>query len=151
MESITWHAPEFEYSPKGKKWLLIVSVTGVVLAIILFFIGQWLGALIPLASIFVFYRLGNLAPRTLTYTVSDTGVDIQDRHFSYDDFKAFWLDESLKTPTLFLQPKRLGFALSLPLDDKIKPETICQLLRPKLLQKEKILTFVDILHRLTGL
>lgn len=87
---ISWQASEFIHHEKDGTWF--VALMGVALVLLLvdfFFVKSWtFGALIIVMAIAAIV-VGKRPPRTLTYILSLQGVKIDEKLFSFHDFRAF--------------------------------------------------------------
>ncbi len=87
---ISWQASEYIQHDKAGGWFLaLLGVAAVLLLVDIFLVKSWtFGALIVVMTIGVFV-LARRSPRTLNYTLSSQSLQIDDKHFSMHDFRAF--------------------------------------------------------------
>lgn len=130
-----WQAPEFVYTQKPFGWFV---------GIFFFFAGMialsvWLQngysmwvtiALLSIMAVSISVWAGR-RPKILIYKITNYGVEVEDRKYLYDDFRAFYEYKDYNQPTLDLVPaKRFGTLVSIPLatpdSDEIKA-TISQM------------------------
>lgn len=89
--SISWQAPEFEFTEKGMGWnAVVIGLT------LLFFIWRALaadftGSLLALLAGFTFLVYSHKRPRTVTFELRPTGIKIGDRMHHYSDLHSFWI------------------------------------------------------------
>lgn len=107
-ESLTWSAPEFIYYEKRTGWNIGVAVA----AAILILLGLWqrnflLAVFIAIGGLLVIHW-GGRKPETLTYTLSEKGLDIQGKKFyPMEGFTGFAIvDIADDTAELVLKTKR---------------------------------------------
>lgn len=89
-EPITWQASEFVHHEKSGTWFLsLLGITVVLLLIATFLIKSWtFGILIVVMAIAVVV-IGRRPPRIINYSVTSQGLQIDQKHFDFHDFKAF--------------------------------------------------------------
>ena len=87
---LSWQASEFVHHEKDGMWFLaLLSVTIALLLLDIFLIQSWtFGALIIVMAIAVMV-IARRPPRTITYTLSSHGIQIDDKQFNFHDFRSF--------------------------------------------------------------
>lgn len=87
---LTWQASEYVHQEKSGTWFLaLVGVAVVLLIFDIFLAKSWtFGALIVVMTVAVAV-VARRPPRTVTYTLSPQGLKIDDKLFSFHDFRAF--------------------------------------------------------------
>ena len=88
--AITWQASEFVHHEKSGAWFLsLLGVTAVLLLVVTFLIKSWtFGVLIVVMAIAVVV-IARRPPRIINYSVTPQGIQIDQKHFDFHDFKAF--------------------------------------------------------------
>lgn len=122
-KTLSWEAPEFHFYPKGTAWSVVIAIATFLVAWLLISADQILGALVVVLAMIVFYQLGRLRPRKITFTIDQFGVHAKGKLHLFKNLKSFWIFEHEKEATLYLRPKkRYQLNIALPLDkNKIKP------------------------------
>lgn len=89
-EPISWQASEFIHHEKNGTWFVaLAGVATVLLLLDVFFVKSWtFGALIVVMAIAAFV-VARRPPRTVNYILSAQGIAIDEKHFSFHDFRAF--------------------------------------------------------------
>lgn len=89
-QTITWQASEFIHHEKGGSWFFaLLATAAVLLALDIFVVKSWtFGALIVVMAIAAVV-VGKRPPRILDYYLSQQGIQIDDKSFSFHDFRAF--------------------------------------------------------------
>ncbi len=107
IEPITWQASEFVHHEKSGMWFLaLLGATIVLLIIDIFLIKSWtFGALIIVMAVSAFV-VARRPPRTLTYTLTPHGIRIDDKAFTFHDFRAFGVVQEAAFYSLRLVPNK---------------------------------------------
>lgn len=116
-----WQAPEFSYTQKPAGWYMGIFAFFIALGVLaFFFIGsefqKWvtIGLLIIMAIALSVWA--NRKPKVLSYIITNYGVNVSNKKYLFDDFRAFYGYMDYNQPTLDLVPsKRFGTLVSLPL------------------------------------
>ncbi len=87
---LSWQASEFVHHEKDGMWFLsLVGAATVLLVIDFFLVKSWtFGALIIVMTIAVI-SIAKRPPRTINYALTSHGLQIDEKHFSFQDFRAF--------------------------------------------------------------
>lgn len=87
---LSWQASEFVHHEKDGMWFLALLVVTVILLLIdIFLVQSWtFGALIIVMAIAVMV-IAKRPPRIITYTLTAQGIQIDDKQFHFQDFRAF--------------------------------------------------------------
>ncbi|MEO5498918.1 MAG: hypothetical protein ABIR46_00270 [Candidatus Saccharimonadales bacterium] len=107
VEPITWQASEFVHHEKSGIWFLaLLGVATVLLLVDIFLIRSWtFGALIVVMAVSAVV-VARRPPRTLTYTLTPQGIRIDDKSFTFHDFKAFGVVQEGAFYSLRLVPNK---------------------------------------------
>jgi hypothetical protein len=102
---VRWHAAEYIHRNKGTLWFVIFGIIVVVATILAIFLMQSLtfAILVPVmaAALIVYsYR----APRILDYTLSRQGLHVNDRLYSFAEFKGFGVIHDADEYSIMLIP-----------------------------------------------
>lgn len=112
-DPITWTGSEFIAVAKTPSWYLGLAGFIVLSCVVLYFISG--GDLIPVISVSVigilFAIIAGKQPRELQYNISDQGVSVGQRHYSFNEFKSFSLQHD----------GAIGYISFLPLH-RLRPE-----------------------------
>jgi hypothetical protein len=89
-QPISWQASEFVHHEKSMEWFLaLVGIAVILLLIDVFLIKSWtFGALIVVMAVSAI-AVARRPPRTLTYLISPSGIQIDEKQFRFHDFRAF--------------------------------------------------------------
>ncbi|MEO5646696.1 MAG: hypothetical protein ABIO57_00510 [Candidatus Paceibacterota bacterium] len=105
MQPITWTTLEFEPQDRHRDWNWYVGLVALIAAVLAFFYGDiFFGIFIIIAGATVLIYAQH-PPRTLTITISETGVTINNDLTPYSMIRQFWLDETDKQDKLLLLVK----------------------------------------------
>lgn len=117
MPELTWTTLEFEAKDRHPDWVWYAGLIAGIASVVAFFYGNiffGIFAVIAGATVIIYaYR----PPQTLTITINDTGVVINEDLIAYDSIKQFWLDETGKQDKLLLLVKTVFMPMnSFPLE-----------------------------------
>lgn len=111
----SWNAPEFTYISKPAGWYGVVALVAIVLAGGLAYFRQWVTVVLVLVMGLAMAVVGSRRPRTLNYTITNYGVYVGEKPYSYDNFKAHYEGNDYGQKVLELVPtKRFAPLVSLP-------------------------------------
>lgn len=87
---LSWQASEFVHHEKDGMWFLaLLGVTVALLLVDVFLVQSWtFGALIIVMAIAVMV-IAKRPPRIITYTLTAQGIQIDEKQFHFQDFRAF--------------------------------------------------------------
>ena len=157
-EVVTWHAPEFQYLEKSKKWYIIVISAAVVIAGIFGFLGYYLsmfplylGAIAVVLAPVALIKNAFVKPRIIKYSITEQGVEIKNRPHPYSMFKSFLVVENPGDNLLYLYPKkRFSMPVTVHLADLSTKDVTTIIGRYLPLEKEAGEHWSDQLFRLFG-
>lgn len=116
-----WQAPEFSYTHKPVGWYLAIAFFFVGLCVLaLIFLGSNIQKIITITLLAVMAVAtsvwANRKPKILDYTVTNYGLTVDKKNYSFDDFRAFYRYMDYSQPTIDMVPgKRYGTLVSMPL------------------------------------
>ena len=150
----TWQVPEYHKPSRGRWWYIIAGGVFVLLIGYGVFTSNFLFSLLMLLFVALIFMHSTREPMYLNIGVSDKGVILNDRIFTYDQLTAFWvIDEPpltknlyLKFNSLFRQPLSIHLAEQ---DAEEVRSTLGKFLSEDKTQKEEPLS--DLLWRLLKL
>jgi hypothetical protein len=104
-ESITWTSSEFHIHEKTIAWYLMLAVTTIVVAVVLYL---WTGSImtpvvIVICAIILAYY-GSHRPDQLEYAMNNKGIRIGTKQYLYDDFQLFVVTPNSPTHEVTLIP-----------------------------------------------
>jgi len=90
VEMLTWEASEFVHHEKSGMWFLALLAVAVVLLVVDYVVIQsWTFAILIVVMALAAAVITRRPPRTLTCSLSAKGIRIDQKLFSYHDFRAF--------------------------------------------------------------
>lgn len=111
-----WQAPEFAYTQKPFGWFLgIIAFFAGLIALAVWF-QQWITIVLLAIMAIAISVWASRKPKVLIYRITNYGVEVENRKYLFDDFRAYYKYMDYNQPTLDLVPsKRFGTLVSLPL------------------------------------
>lgn len=87
---LLWEASEYVHHEKDMRWFLALMGGGAILLLVaVFLIKSWTFIALIVVMTLAIIVLAKRPPRTIRYQLSAQGIQIDDRHYSYTDFRAF--------------------------------------------------------------
>lgn len=114
--SISWTASEFIYHEKSTTWFMGLGCATFTLALSGFFIlgRDWYTLIIIMLLGIIFGVAAARKPRILQYIVDDYGLSVDQKHYTYDDFKFFSIiDDKAISSMVFIPSNRLGTSITI--------------------------------------
>lgn len=102
---LSWTASEFVEHQKPQGWYLTLTMAALAVSAILYFILRDVVTVVVVAiAAVLFGMVGARKPRSLTYALSPTGIQISDKFFPYTEFKSFSVIEEGAMDSIQLAP-----------------------------------------------
>ncbi|MEI6188235.1 MAG: hypothetical protein WCP46_07050 [Alphaproteobacteria bacterium] len=112
---VRWKASEFISHEKNSSWYFILALVTVALCLVVFILTHQyisVGVIVVMAAAFGVYA--NIKPKTLEYLIDSSGVTVDKKHFSYENFKIVEIVEGGMVPSVNLIPvKRFSVPVTL--------------------------------------
>lgn len=148
MSPVSWQASEYIHHEKGVSWFVALLVGAAVLIGVAFFLIRSLTFAILIcvmtAAAIVYARR---PPRLLNYSLTAQGLQIDDNHYSYHDFRGFAVVQDGPLPSIVLLPvKRFMPAVTVYFPSE-NGEAIVDMFGSVLPMEHRKLDFVDNLVR----
>jgi hypothetical protein len=111
-----WQAPEFAYTSKPFGWYIGIFAFFAGLIALAIWFQQWISIVLLAIMAIAISVWANRKPKTLIYKITNYGIEVEDKKYLFDDFRAFYEYKDYNQPTIDLVPvKRFGTLVSLPL------------------------------------
>jgi hypothetical protein len=119
-ESISWSASEFVHHEKPGSWYVYMSLAALVLAVGVYFATKEIFSVVVIILIAVAFGVfGAVKPKVLEYAVGPKGIQVGNKHFSYEEFRSFAVLVEGALPGIQLLPqKRLALAITMYCEPK---------------------------------
>lgn len=105
--AISWQASEFIHHEKDGAWFLALLAVAVVLLVLDFFVVKsWTFGVLIVVMAAAAVIVGKRPPRTLNYSLSNQGLRIDDKSFSFHDFRAFGVIQESALYSIRLIPNK---------------------------------------------
>lgn len=87
---ISWQASEYVHHEKSGSWFLaLVGVTALLILTDVFLMHSWTFGLLLVVMASTVVVFAQRPPRFITYSVTSGGIQINEKHFDFHDFRAF--------------------------------------------------------------
>jgi hypothetical protein len=121
----TWKAPVRPFKERGRDFWTTAGSIAFLLAVILFFIKEWLLILVIIAVMFVYYVLSNVPPEEIEHSITNRGIRFAGKDYPWESLIQFWFTEKFSQKILNLQtrlvyPGRLQMLLGKTTETEIK-------------------------------
>lgn len=116
---LSWQAHEFIHHQKRPLWYLGLFVVVAALSAVGVLTHQWTGLVVLAAMTLAVVVYSNKAPRTLNYSLTESGILIESKYHPYDQFRSFAVFADIAWHSIDLDPvKRFAPRLSILFEDK---------------------------------
>lgn len=114
----SWKASEFAEYKKNSSWYFIIAVAG--LAIAGFFAWQknWTAVVVVVAALAALLSQAVAKPKKISCTLYRQGIVVNEKAYSYNEFKSFWIIYGEHPRIRFEQAKRLSPIINVPIDEE---------------------------------
>lgn len=104
---IRWEAPEYAHHERGTGWYVIFGIVTLILVVaaILIIKSITFAILVPVMAVALFVYTQH-APEVLRYTLSRKGLHINDKLFTYNQFKSFGIVDHNGMHSAVLVPRK---------------------------------------------
>lgn len=104
---IRWEAPEYAHHERGTGWYVIFGIVTLILVVaaILIIKSITFAILVPVMAVALFVYTQH-APEVLRYTLSRKGLHINDKLFTYSQFKSFGIVDHNGMHSAVLVPRK---------------------------------------------
>ena len=126
-ESVRWTASEFVQHDKSPLWYIgLCAATFFVAALSYLLLDRdTFAPIIVLILGIVFGIAGARKPRILEYSLEDTGINVGQRHFLYDEFKSFGvIGESAISSIILMPTKRFSPTITIYVPQELIDEVV---------------------------
>ncbi len=146
---ISWRTPEFVYYEKSPDWYWALAIVTLALMAVAILQRDFLFGVLIVISSFAVLLYSVRRPKTVTIILSGAGVQIDDRLFSYDTLKSFWIFYRLgEEKELSVHSDRVVAPhIKIPLGPT-NPNEVREYLLSYLPEQKQEESFIDLLARL---
>ena len=107
VEVLTWEASEFVHHEKSGMWFLaLIAVAAVLLTFDYFVVQSWTFGILIVVMTLAAGVITRRPPRTLSYSLSAQGIHVDQKFFSFHDFRAFGIVQENAFYSVRLIPNR---------------------------------------------
>jgi hypothetical protein len=88
-----WRAPERIYSPKGRQWYVTVAFVTVIIVAYSALTGNYLLIVALIMLLMLLYALNTFPPKMLDLEITNKGIKMEDKIFTWNRIENFWVTE----------------------------------------------------------
>lgn len=134
---LSWSFFEFEEYKRGKAWYIAGGLIALFLIVSALLMTNFLFAMIIILVCIILLLQIQKQPRRLNFSIAKDGIKIENKFYSYQDLKSFWIIyRPPEIKKLYIQNKRkFSFLILIPLEDQ-DPNKVREVLL-KYLDEEK--------------
>jgi hypothetical protein len=149
-QPVRWHATEYIHHDRDPLWFVVFAAVVVILMAISIFLIQAITftILIPIMAVTLLVY-ARRPPRVIDYTLSHQGLHVNDRLYTFDEFKGFGVvHDDLEYSVLLLPVKRFRLSVSIYFPEEAG-EAIVDILGTRLpMQELRLDPFDKVVHKL---
>ncbi|MDD5606043.1 MAG: hypothetical protein PHR51_01820 [Patescibacteria group bacterium] len=118
-ELFSWQAGEFRAATRGVWWHVTVWALAILAVVYSVYIQSWFFIGVVVMIVVALYVLGRAEPRVFTHSITDSGILVGERFYSYDSLKSFWIvNDKIAGVTLnVMTAKRFDLLLTLQIQE----------------------------------
>lgn len=134
--NLSWKSPSRPFKKRDRDFFTTILAMVFLIAVILFFMKEWLliGAILALS--FMVYCLSATSPEEVEHTLTDKGLRSAGHEYPFDRLLDFWFGQKYGSEILYIQTKlRFPPRLIILINSQDK-EKIKEILTPRLFYKE---------------
>lgn len=141
---LEWTAPSRPFRKRNKQFFTTVLVIALLISLILFFSGQFLPIAMVFSVVFLNYVLAVIPPQKIKHEITNFGIKLEERLYSWQELGRFWFDKKYDDLTLQIETAEFPGRLTLVLPQS-KKKDVSEILSEVLLnQKPPLSTFEKI-------
>ena len=138
---LEWEAPEYTEHKKGADWYWYLALAAVLLLIYTAYERSFLFGVLVVIGWFTIMLFSARAPKTIKISISESGMQIDQILYPWQNVKSFWIFEQKGEISLELK-KTLMPRIKIPLGE-INPKTAREILSNFISEKEQNESLVD--------
>ncbi len=143
-DEINWQIEERQTNLNNGQWLWALAIVGFAVVIFGVMLKNYLMIIIVALAAFIIYAKKFKKPETHDFRLDGTGIDINGKLYSYENFESFWI---FPDGEIALRRKhRLMPLLIIPFHGREEPE-IRKILENHLPESEEEESFLDLLQK----
>ena len=114
-----WQAVNYESHEKPKGWSGSIVLITIVLVAVLLYMRQWLGAGVIAAAALALFSQSNSRGNKKNYAIYNQGITIDDKIYTFDQFKSFWLFPYQERYVVRFEPlMRFSLPIEMPINEE---------------------------------
>jgi len=131
---LEWIAPSRPFRKRNKQFFTTVLVIALLISLILFFSGQFLPIAMVFSVVFLNYVLAVIPPQDITHKITNFGLEVEGRLYSWQELGRFWFDKKYESVLLQIETAYFPGRLTLVLPETQK-KLVTDILSEVLLQQ----------------
>jgi len=93
MDTISWEGISHNYKSKNTNWFLSIFIVSITTVIVSLLFKNWFFAILIVIVTMTAMLLANRKPQKVLYSITKSGIQINDILFEWDKFKSFWIKD----------------------------------------------------------
>lgn len=136
---LEWDAPSRPHKKRKRQYYFTIAIILILIAMILFFAGQFLPIAVLAAVGFLVYVLEMVPPTMVHHSISTFGFRVEGTLYFWNQLGRFWFDERYGHPLLHIETFKFPNRITV-LIDGVSPADITDLLSEVLIHQQPPLT-----------
>lgn len=137
-----WQAPSRPFKQRNKQFFTTTATIALLISLILFFAGQWIGVVVVGALVFLVYVFTTIPPQTVTNQITTYGIRMENELYYWDELGWFWFTQKYDDEMVNVEVGRFPHRLTLLLG-KADKELIRLIFSEILLENQPPLTYYE--------
>jgi hypothetical protein len=139
----SWQASEYTFYKKSPLWYFVILVLALLCIGAAIYFRQWILIAVIVMFVIVLIQYSRRKPEMRNYALNEQGIKIDDKTYSFKQFKSFWIIKTAEETSLNLEPlKRLSPIITISLSG-VRTEDLRQILVKYLPEQKREEELID--------
>jgi hypothetical protein len=103
---VTWEAQEYIHHEKDMQWFIVVGLVAAAFIGLAVWLQAWSFILLIVVMAIALIVFARRKPRVLRYSVTPEGLEIDNKHHAFNEFRAFGVMQESPLSTIVLLPRK---------------------------------------------
>lgn len=141
---LEWMAPSRLFKKRDRQFFVTIIIIATLLALILFFIGQFLPIAVIASIVFVTYVFSSIPPDYITLSITTYGLRIDGELYFWEELGRYWFETKYNQKILKIETIAFPGRLNMILNEEEVPESdIRAILDQALINQKPAPTFYE--------